>query len=151
MKKLLCAIVLMLSVFNANAGGSSVIHAEFTLYPEGPLYHDWTWCVWGPDATFDQGDGTHGVQCVSVPGTIIAITGTSTVKDPGNEVLAFVICNGVSLWRGEHFQGTVSINTYNLLATGVTGPCHVGIQSAMDRGGAYARSGYEIQFTIFYQ
>jgi hypothetical protein len=137
---------LALGLAPAARAGSAVLDAEFTLYSGGVMNHSWSWCVWGPDVRFDQGDGTHGLQCASVPGQIVAITGTSTVKS-ANEVLAFIYCNGQQVWRGEHFQGSLPINVSGLADANIIGPCYVGIQSL----GGYSRSGYEIQLVIFYR
>ena len=140
-------VVLVLSVAPAGAG-SATIGTEFTLYPDGLVWHWWTSCVWGPDQAFDQGDGTHGVQCVSVPGTIIGFAGTSTLKAPGTEVLARVTCNGLTLWQGEQdAPGTVAVTGTNLAEAQFTGPCYVGIQSL----GGVVRGGYEMQLTIYYK
>ena len=127
--------------------GSATLGAEFTLYPDGLMWHWWTSCVWPMDQAFDQGDGTHGVQCISVPGVIIGFSGTSTLKAPGTEVLAQVICNGVTLWRGEQDAvGTVAVTGTNLADAQFTGPCSLGIQSL----GGLVRGGYEMQLTIYY-
>lgn len=139
-------VALGLTLPLAAHAGSGSLGVEFTLYPQGALLHWWEACEW-QDTAFDQGDGSHGIQCTAVPGTVVAIIGTSTVKGTGNEVLASVWCGGQRVWIGEHYKGTIAINVGGLADAGITGPCYVGIQSL----GPYSRSGYELQLTIFYR
>lgn len=141
----LVALLLAIACIGSARAGTNSIGAEFTLYPQGSMLHWWAVCEW-QDTAFDQGDGSHGIQCASVPGTVIALHGTSTVKG-NNEVLASVWCGGERVWIGEHYKGTVAINVTGLADANITGPCYVGIQSL----GAFTRSGYEIQLTIFYR
>ena len=134
------ALILALSAMTspAFANGSVVLQAQWGF--SAGFNSDWGWgCV---------GSKPY-IQCTSIPGTITGWSGTQTVKEAGAELLARVVCKGVTIWQGEQFQGTQIIHSPSQLPP-LTGPCWIEYQadspSNTPEGG-----GWEMQLTIFYQ
>lgn len=90
-------------------------------------------------------------QCTPVPGKIVAWSGTETVKQPGAELLARVICNGTQIWAGEHYgQSTLLLQSPAVLPPNLTGPCWMEYE-ANSPVNTPPGGGWEMQFTIFYE
>lgn len=145
MKALFAALLICLALGAPALAGSVTLQAQYGV-PAG----------YSQQTAQQSCQAIQYIQCATIPGQILGWLGTVTVKLPQIELLSQVTCNGGVIWQGEQFQGTLVVVSPAAVPPGLAGPCAVSYEASNSGPdclvtGSPACTGWEIQFTIFYQ